>query len=1038
MWGGCVRHPVALATLSSMVLAWCVCVRALDPSLDVNQYAHTAWKVREGFAKSEINSIAQTPDGYLWLGTDFGLLRFDGVKALPWQPPDGEQLPSNHIYALLVARDGTLWIGTGKGLASWKDGKLTQSREGAGAPVTVFLEDHEGTLWFGVYERSKGRVCAVRAGKAECHGEGIFGDFVLALYQDRKGNLWASNGTGLWRWSPGPPERYAFPRGVIEANSLIEDDSGALVLATNDGLKRLSAGRIESFSLPGIRGQFRPLELFRSSDGGLWIGTQQGLLHLHHGRVDGFRAIDGLSGDFVDNIFEDREGNIWVATIDGLDRFRDYSIPTISRNQGLSGLVAWSVQATPDGSIWIGMADGLNRWTNGHVTVFRGRSALSENRPRDEKDLHISGAPPQIANSGLAGVPRSLGLDDGGRLWVSTSDGVFYFDRGRFTRVPGVPGGTIYSIAGDGHGKVSILHATAGVFYWSPKAAIQQTPWTQFPQKMAGAMLPDRELGGLWLGFGDGGISHLKDGKTVRSYGAADGLGDGRVTQLRFGSLGAVWAATEGGLSRIKDGHIETLSSRNGLPCNGVHWSMEDDDLDLWVYMPCGLARIERSEWHAWVDDPRHVIKTTIFDISDGVRSVGAYGGYGPNVTKSPDGRIWFLPKDGISVIDPRHLLVNKLPPPVRIEEAIADNKAYDTSLGLRLHLPSQIRHLEIDYTAFSFVAPDKVLFRFKLEGQDRDWRDVGNRRLAFYTNLAPGSYRFRVAACNNSGVWNDAGTFLDFSIAPAYYQTAWFRASCVAAFLALLWAIYQLRVQQLQRQFDIGLEARVNERTRIARELHDTLLQSFHGLMFQFQAARNMLPRRPEEAMRTLDEAISSTRGAIAESRDAISDLRSQPVTDGDLAQLLETAGEELAAIQSASQNSPAFRVIVEGEPRKVSPALQDEVYRIAREVMRNAFRHAGANQIEAEIRYDKNQLRLRVRDDGRGIDPKALEVSRRPGHWGLSGIRERAEQIGAQLKIFSEEGAGTEIELTVPVVASKDAGKNSRFKLFRKGRAS
>jgi signal transduction histidine kinase len=241
-----------------------------------------------------------------------------------------------------------------------------------------------------------------------------------------------------------------------------------------------------------------------------------------------------------------------------------------------------------------------------------------------------------------------------------------------------------------------------------------------------------------------------------------------------------------------------------------------------------------------------------------------------------------------------------------------------------------------------------------------------------------------------------------------------------------------------LDQQFNAQVEARVGERTRIARDLHDTLLQSFHGLMFRFQAARNMLPRSPESAMRTLDEAISKTRNAITESRDAIHDLRSDPVNNGDLVRLLEAEGEELAAVQGGDQNSPDFRVIVEGDPPKISPALHDEVYRIGRELMRNAFRHADAKRIETEIRYNSNQLRLRVRDDGRGLDPKVLELSRRPGHWGLAGISERAQQIGAQIRIWSENGAGTEIELTVPVIAYKDARNNYRFKLFRKGRAS
>ena len=1018
------RHPVVLATsLFSVLLALCASALALDPSLDVSQYAHTAWKVREGFANGAILSIAQTPDGYLWLGTESGLLRFDDVRAVPWRPPNGEQLPSNFVVSLLVAHDGTLWIGTLKGLVSWRDGKLTQYREVAGAYVTSLFEDRDRTVWLGIYEPSKGRLCAIRGGKVECHGVGIFGSVVLALYEDQGHNLWVSAQTGLWRWAPGPPERYAFPRDVTEANSLIEDDNGTLLLATTGGLKQLVGGKIADYPLPGITGQFIPTQFSRSSDASLWIGTAQGLLHLHLGRVDVFRTIDGLSGDDVHRIFEDHEGNIWVTTTDGLDRFREYAVPTISRYQGLSNSLAASVQATPDGSIWIGTQDGLNRWANGHVTFYRGRSALTESRRRDETDLNISGAT-EITNSGLAGSPRSLGLDDAGRLWASTSDGVFYFERGRFIRVPGVPGGSTFSIAGDEHGNVWILQFQVGIFYWSPKATVQKIPWSQFSQKSARTILPDREPGDLWLGFFEGGVVYLRDGKAVRYYGTADGLGNGRVNHLRFGSLGAVWAATEGGLSRIKDGHIETLSSKNGLPCDEVHWSMEDNDHAVWLYMPCGMARIERSEWYAWVDDPRHVIKTTIFDSSDGVRSVGVYGGVGPHVTKSPDGRIWFLPRHGVSVIDPHHIPFNKLAPPVHVEQIVGNHKSYPVTSDANgnVPLPPQIRDLQIDYTALSLVAPEKVLFRYKLEGWDRDWQDAGTRRQAFYNNLAPRNYRFRVMACNNSGVWNEAGASLDFFVAPAYYQTNWFRLSLVAAFLAALWGLYQFRLRQLAREFNMRLDERVLERTRIARELHDTLLQNVQGLILKFHAIGKRIPPADptrQEIEKTLDFADQ----VMAEGRDRVRNLRTSTIGFGGLPKAFQQVVEE-----AAPNRSSTFKMVVEGTVLELHPIIREETYSIGREALINALTHSEANNIEAEITYESREFRLRIRDDGRGIDPAVLEKGGRDDHWGLQGMRERAKKIGGKLDLWSRPGSGTEVELTVPAsTAYRSPGRKS-----------
>jgi signal transduction histidine kinase len=337
---------------------------------------------------------------------------------------------------------------------------------------------------------------------------------------------------------------------------------------------------------------------------------------------------------------------------------------------------------------------------------------------------------------------------------------------------------------------------------------VERIPWANLGRKdSAMALLAGPVPGGLWLGFSQGGVAYFKDGKVRESYAGVDGLGEGIVTSLSLDSDGALWAATEGGLSRVKNGRVATLTSQNGLPCDTVFWMMQDDTHSFWLYMACGLVRIAGAEMDAWVADPKRTIQNTVFDSSDGVRSRALTTGYTPLVTKTANGKLWFLPLDGISVIDPRHLPVNQLPPPVHIERVTADRKTYWQNLSgdassSHPRLPPLVRDLTIDYTALSFVAPEKVRFRYKLEGQDPDWKEVVNEREAQYSNLAPGNYRFRVSACNNNGVWNEAGTFLDFSIAPAYYQTTWFRVSCVAAFLALLLGIYRLRVRSIEQRY--------------------------------------------------------------------------------------------------------------------------------------------------------------------------------------------------------------------------------------------
>jgi signal transduction histidine kinase len=368
----------------------------------------------------------------------------------------------------------------------------------------------------------------------------------------------------------------------------------------------------------------------------------------------------------------------------------------------------------------------------------------------------------------------------------------------------------------------------------------------------------------------------------------------------------------------------------------------------------------------------------------------------------------------------------------VHIEKIKADGKEYDPTH--RVRLPAKVRDVWIDYTALSLVAPEKVRFKYMLEGQDRNWMEVVNDREAQYSNLPPRKYRFRVIASNNSGVWNETGDTLEFSIDPAYYQTTWFYALCVAAFLAMLWGLYWLRLYQVRREFNAQLDGRVEERMRVARELHDTLLQSFQASLIQMQAARNVLSRRPEKAEQSLDKAITTAAGAVAEGRSAIQDLRVQPAGGADLAELLTAAGQELAHSDEAQGNPPVFRVTVEGERRDLEPLLQDEVYRIARELLRNAVRHAQAGHIEAEIRYESRQLRVHVRDDGKGIDPEVLKAGGRAGHYGLPGMRERAGRFGGKLEFWSEAGAGTEAVLTVPAAAAYANSNGGAFSFLRR----
>jgi ligand-binding sensor domain-containing protein/signal transduction histidine kinase len=1003
------RYAVALGRLlAGILLAWSPSALALDPALDVSQYAHTPWKIRDGFSKGAITSIAQTPDGYLWLGTEFGLLRFDGVKNVPWQPPPDQDLPSSNIRALLAARDGTLWIGTAKGLASWKDGTVTCYSELAGQYIFRLLEDHEGSVWAGGGAIPTGRLCAIRNGSAQCYGEdGNLGPAVLGLYEDSKGNLWAGVKTGLWRWSPGPPRFYPLPGEPDGIQALSEDDDGALLVGWRGAIQRFIDGKTQSYPLSGTVGQFRATGLLRDRDGGLWIATSdRGLVHAHRGRTDVLAQSDSLSGENVHTLFEDREGNIWIGTINGLDRFRDFAVATLTPNQSVSNALVWSVLAATDGSVWLGTLGGLNRWKDGQVTVSGTGSAKADGKL-----------------NGLA--PNSLLQDHLGRIWVSTQRGLGYLENDRFIPVTSVPGGSTLAIGEDNAGNLWIANEHVGLLHLLRNGEVEQIPWATLGHKdHASVLAPDPIQGGLWLGFFSGGVAYFSEGQVRASYTVGDGLGEGRVNHLRLDKDGTLWVATEGGLSRLTNGRIATLTSKNGLPCDTVHWAMEDDDHSFWLYTACGLVRIvgpQLAAWAAAVDDGKDkdakwTIQATVFDSSDGVRILASGGHFSPQVSRSADGKFWFLPWDGVSVVDPRHLRFNGLPPPVHIEQITADRKTYDaiTDSSGKLRLPSLIRDLHIDYTALSLVAPEKVLFRYRLEGHDQDWQDVGNRRQAFYNDLPPGNYRFRVSACNNSGVWNEAGAFLDFSIAPAYYQTSWFRVSCVAAFLVLLIALYQLRLRQVARQFNMRLEERVKERTRIARELHDTLLQGVQGLVLKFDAVAKQLPREGP-ARKAMEKALDRADEVLAEGRDRVRDLRDNAISVGDLSAAFQRVAEEIPQGREAT-----FKTVVEGSVRELHPIVIEESYSIGREALINAFTHSEGLHVEVEIIYDPRQFRLRVRDDGRGIDSQIIKEGNRPDHWGLQGMRERAERIGGQLELWSRPATGTEIELIVPAAAA------------------
>ena len=639
------------AVVLSVLAALCPCAFALNPALDISQYAHTAWTIRDGFFEGPIQTIAQTPDGYLWLGTEFGLYRFDGVQKILWSPPAGEHLPSPNVMNLLAARDGRLWIGTRGGLASWKDNRLLRYPEIPQQPIGALAEGRDGTLWVGTWLSPSGRLCAIRSGAVQCYGQdGSLGFGVLSLFAE-DGNLWAGTGSGVWRWEPGPPKRYGNPEPSNQINGFSKSDEGRLLIATSSGFKQLAGETIETPPITGRGRRASPHRLLRDRNGGLWIGTREGLLHLHEGRTDLFARTDGLSGDFVFALFEDREGNIWVATSGGIDRFRDFAVPTMSSKQGLGEDYVVAVLAAHDGTVWISGTGGLSSWTSGQIRTYGKRDGF-----------------PDGATAGLL-------EDSRGRIWVSAGLGFVRLEGGRFAPVRSLTSLRVEQIAEEPAGNFWLTNVPEGLIHLVGDEVVERIPWPALGHSdNASFLTDDAARGGIWLGFRRGGILFFEDGKVRESYASSQGLGAGLVMGVFPRPDGSVWAATEGGFSRIKDGHVATLNTRNGLPCDSVRAALEDAGHAVWLEMACGLARISANEFEAWAASPHRSVTSTVFAASDGVIKQSS-GGYSPRAATVKNGQLWFSTIAGVLMVDPSHLPTNKLPPPVYIEQVIADRR---------------------------------------------------------------------------------------------------------------------------------------------------------------------------------------------------------------------------------------------------------------------------------------------------------------------------------------------------------------------------
>lgn len=968
-------------------------VHAVDASRLLSQYGHTAWRLRDGDLPAPVYPIAQTADGYLWIGTQAGVLRYDGARFVPLDTLTKSRLSSSFILALRGTKDGSLWIGTTAGLSRWKDGKLTYFDDVQGA-VGSFAEDETGKMWLLRTISEAKPLCEVVGSGVTCYGSesGLktSGRCCDTMVTDGKGTFWLGADTSLVQWrersqatsfpiaakiKTGTPSQLALAR-----NPTGEIWAGLSIAGPGLGLQRLVNGQWQPFHTANLDGSSLAVQVvYVDRAGSLWIGTaDHGIYRLTSDRVDHFDSKDGLTSDCVYAFFEDREGNMWVTTAAGMDRFRDFKVWSYTTGEGLTVDEVDAVLAGRDGTIWAGTANSL--------------AVL------DHAGLHSLRAGKELPGTQVT----ALFEDHTGRLWVGIDNGLWMYTAGKFTAVikPDEKGvtGMVMAMTQDSAGDMWALYGHPFKLLRLRDDHVAEDfdgPLYQSVRSMA--LDPN---GGLWLGLKNGDLAH-----TGTSEPRVSTHIDASVRDIAVTSHGFILGATNKGLVVFKHGTLRTLSAKDGLPCDAMNGLVEGDDGSLWLYMSCGLVKVEPSTLDDALSNPSHTIAVKVIGPVDGLRS--GYAPFQRKIDLAPDGVLWLTNGVSMQTFDPHVHAQSTDTSSIHIESLTADRKQYP--FGDHLMLPALTRDVQIDYTATELAVPQRVRFRYRLDGRDQDWIDADQRRQAFYTDLPPGTYRFHVAANSDDNGWKEAPSTLDFRVKPAFYQTVPFLVLVAAVFALALWILFAWRIAQAKIQVRTIVEERHAERERIARELHDTYLQVVQSLVFKVHAASRKLS--DGETKDRIVNALDLADEALVEGRSRIASLRATPADTVDIAAALEAVAKEYGG-----ERRPVLEVKLTGAPKSIDPLAIDDIYAGGREAILNAFAHSCADKIVVSIDYNKDGLRLEIRDNGKGIEPQIIQNGGVPGHWGLRGIRERMERIGGQCSLLSNTHSGTAVILFVP----------------------
>ncbi|SNS81327.1 Signal transduction histidine kinase [Granulicella rosea] len=964
---------------------------AVDPSSRITQYGHTAWRLSDGMFEGAPNVIAQTPDGYLWVGTAAGLLRFDGVRFIRWEGVGDVKLPHGGIHSLFTAKDGSLWIGAGASLSHLQNGVLFNYSSEV-ALIVAIVQDDSGTIWAARQNLVVGGgLCKVAGLTLDCAGPSKTFPFPFggAMAADHNGNLWVGAGGSYVRWSPishtvYTPKLFEHLADIEGVRAVATAPDGRLLVGLAGvgaelGLEEIVDGAAKPYPVRGFdTTKIEIQKILFDRHGALWLGTPNGIYRIYRDVVDRYRESDGLSGGVVDDLFEDREGNMWVVTSQGIDRLRDLPIKTFGKKEGLTIDAVQSLFFAKDGALWVVNGNGL--------------------------DVLRSGATISIEHEARIGPGDPIGVatqDNAGGIWIGRGNRLFRYDHGTMHQIAAPAGSptdsTVESYAEDAQGDMWVAFGPSREIW-----KVHDDVATRFMVKTRLPSVYDMAFdhkGNLWIGDINGNLARIWGESIERIPFPHRGLPKA-LLQIAITDDDAVMGTTAGGVVLYKDGKEQTLGLGNGLPCENFRSFVFDHSANLWLTSECGTMEILHRDWMRWRQNPKAIVRPLLLDTLDGARFTEGFLTRAAAMTE--DGKLWFADGNQLQMIDPANLARNVLPPLIRIEELFADG----TSLGARqnISIPPLTRQLQIDYTATSLSNPQRVLFRYKLEGHDKDWQLAGTRRQAFYNDLKPGRYRFTVLACNNSGLWNEIGSSIIFTIAPAWFQTRWFMALSFLSAAMLLYGFYRLRVTQLRKRLQLQYTTRLEERTRVARDLHDTLLQTIQGTKLVAEEALHGSDDLTQlhNVVAKIHEWLSR---AVIEGRAALTALRTGSHA-GDLAERLRAAAEECS---KDGRMEVEFDCI--GVPVELSSSIMEEVFRIGYEAIRNACAHSQGRALEVQLIYAK-ALKLTVKDNGIGFDVHGAS-GRASGHYGLDGMRERAQQLGASLSVVSKVGSGTEVIL-------------------------